>query len=345
MTFELHSHTITFEAALRDLRSARDQTRAMAAHALADVVEPGARAEAVSALIEALADEHPEVRSGAAQALGHLETESAVAPLIEAVADDVPLVRQSAVVALGRLGFASSFTAIAEALRNGPPDVRFQAARSLAEIDPERAGEHLLAALDDGDGEVVGIVALTLGHIGECAAIEPLVALLDTWRKPLTRLDIAYALTELGDERAIPVLADYVANPAMSWDAIASLQRTGHPDALPPLVALLKKRRVHPSQQLPAAAAVVHLCGQFDSSESAGEPELLARRILLTGLRNRKLDMRGIAVALLGEVGGPWALAELRALAGKRPGRKLQEEIQRAIEGITSRERDGRDEA
>lgn len=343
MTYQLHSHTITFAAALRDLQSESDQTRAMAAHALGGVVEPEDRTRAVSALIDALDDAHPPVRSEAALALGDLESESAVEPLIARMTDDVPLVRQSAAVALGRLGFASSFDAMVETLQTGAPDVRFQAATSLAEIDPERAGPHLLRALDDGDGEVVGAVAVTLGDIGERTAIEPLVAALEHWRTARTRFDIAYALAELGDERAVPVLADFVAHPELAWDAIASLQRTGHPDALPTLAALLERKRLHPSLQLRAAAAVLALGDSARADEKKGAtsgPSMPARRALLAGLRARKLEIRGLAVSLLADVGGPWALSDLRTLARKRAGRKLIDEIALAERRIGERHPD-----
>jgi hypothetical protein len=235
VTYELRSSTITFEAALRDLESTRDRVRVQAAHALGDVVAPEARERAVPALIRALDDARPEVRTEAALSLGDLESEAAVSALAARCTDGAPAVRQAALIALGKLGFTSAFEAVARALAEGPPDVRFQAATSLAEIDAERAREPLLAALDDSDGEVIGAVAVALGAIGERRAIARLAALLDTWTRPETRFDIAYALADLGDARAVDVLGGFVDDRRVAWDAIDALERLGtrlgQPDA------------------------------------------------------------------------------------------------------------------
>ena len=336
MTYQLQSHTITFEAALRDLSSRNGRIRAMAAHALGDVLDPAERARAVAVLIDALRDELPAVRSEAALSLGDLESEAAVEPLLAVMTDEVPLVRQSAVIALGRLGFASSFDGVAQLLEGAAPgDVRFQAATSLAEIDPDRAVPHLIAALSDDDGEVVGAAALALGSVGDASALEPLADQLEQWDDPRARFDIAYALAELGDARSVPVLADFVRDRDVAWDAIEALERTGHSDAIAPLATLVGERRTTPRLALRAAAAVLHLAAGAD--EQPAEPVAAARKSLLAGVRARKLDHRGLAVSLLGAVGSDWAVSELRALRGRRAGRKLLEEIDAALEQIEAR--------
>lgn len=338
MTYQLRSHTITLEAALRDIQSPRPRERAMAAHALGDVLSPEDRGRAVPALIRALTDDRPEVRAEAALSLGDLETHAAVEPLVARIQDTVPAVRQSALIALGRLGFSSSFEAVAEALANGLPDVRFQAATSLAEIDPERAGEHLERALEDSDGEVVGAAAVALGAVGRTSAADSLARLLELWETPHIRFDIAYALADLGDERAVDVLAGFVDHKELGWDAIEALGRTRSPRAIEPLARLLADRSVKHPNDLRAAAVLLTL------AEQAGTPdEISAESIaptqarLIAGLRARKLEHRGLAVQLLGEVGGPWAVAELRALRERFRGRKLIDEIDAALAEIDAR--------
>jgi HEAT repeat protein len=361
VTYELRSSTITFEAALRDLDSPRERVRMQAAHALGDVVTPEARARAVPALIRALHDNRFEVRAEAALALGDLESEDAVPALAARFADDAPAVRQAAVIALGRLGFDSAFAAVARALAEGPPDLRFQAATSLAEIDAARAREPLLAALGDGDGEVVGAVAVALGAIGETRAIAPLAALLESWARPETRFDVAYALADLGDARAVDVLGGFVDDRRVGWDAIEALERLGAklgagPEAMPDgrpgaergsgdgvllgqehadadavrsaaagyLAPLLRRRLLDPMLGLRAAAAILAL----DPDNPAVEP---ARAALLAGLGTRKREHRGLAIDLLARVGGGWAVGPLQRLRSRRAGKPFHEEIDEAL--------------
>ena len=342
MTYQLRSSTITFDAALRDLDSTSDRVRAQAAHALGDVLEPGLRARAVPALVEVLRDGRPEVRLEAVMSLGELDSEAAVEPLAASMGDPMPAIRQAAAMSLGRLGFAAAFAPLARILAEGPPDLRFQAATSLVEIDPERAREPLLAALDDSDGEVAGAVALALGHIGEARAVAPLLDLLEVWSRPRTRFDIAYALADLGEPRAADVLAEFLDDANLAWDAIEAIERTGAPRGAARLAPLLERRFLAPTSKLRAAAAVL---GLSDASSDALPGDLhdlqataaRAREVLLAGLRARKRDQRGLAVQLLGRVGGVWAVAPLRDLRARRAGRGLADEIDDSLQQLSKR--------
>ena len=362
MTYQLRSTTITFDAALRDLKSSNDRARAQAAHALGDVLDPEQRKQAVAALIAVLDDDRQEVRAEAALSLGDLETEAAVEPLVARCDDPVPAVRQSAMIALGRLGFSSSFDAVARALDKGPPDLRFQAATSLVEIDQDRAREPLLGALDDADGEVVSAAALSLGAIGERRAANRMAELLDTWSRPETRFDLAYALADLGDSRALPVLVELVARDDLAWDAIEGLEKIVQANpgqahrAADPLAGILSRLLVPPRLKLRAAAAVLRMTPPRPSDDAPGsdgsdapdsdgsadgavsdELHARARAALLAGLSARKLENRGLAVQLLGEVGGEWAIEPLDALHRRRAGRRLQDEITDSVARVRRR--------
>ncbi|MEM9489065.1 MAG: HEAT repeat domain-containing protein, partial [Myxococcota bacterium] len=263
--------------------------------------------------------------------------------------DPQPAVRQSALIALGRLGFSSSFEPVATALREGVPDVRFQAATSLAEIDPTRAADPLLTALEDSDGEVVGAAALALGALGERRAIAPMVELLGSWSRPTTRFDLAYALADLDDTRAVDTLLEFIDHKDAAWDAIESLEKLGAVAAermIAPLTALLARRFLTPRIKLRAAATVLAVSAPTDaSSESANNDagvtdsaRAAARAARVAGLRARKLEDRGLAVQQLGRVGGEWALAPLAALGDRRAGRPLVEDIAESIERIRARQ-------
>ena len=330
MSYFFPSKTITFEAALRDLASNNAKSRVAAANALGDVVEAAERVAAVEVLTTALADTEPDVRAAAAMSRGDLESEAAVAPLVERFEDTVPAVRQSAAVALGRLGFRSAFEPLAKALRSGPPDLRFQAATSLTEIDSKRAYDRLIDALEDDDGEVVGAAACCLGAIGDRAAVAILEPLLDSWSRPQTRFDIAYALADLDSRQGLDVLVGFVGDKALGWDALEAIERVGDPEGCRTIAPLFDRRLVALPIRLRAAATLLAL----DPDNAAADR---AREVLVAGLRSRKLHERGIAVDLLARVGGAWAREPLGDLRGRRGGRPLSEEIDEAITAIDSR--------
>ncbi len=332
MTLHPPPITITFEAALRDLESKNDKARARAAHALGDVVDPAQRARAVPALVRALDDPRPETRAEAAISLGELDMESAVEPLVARLKDPVPLVRQSSAIALGRLGFRSAFEPLVDTLRNGQPDVRFQAATSLAEIDMERAFEPLIAALpDEEDGEVLGAIALALGAIGNRDAREHLDRLLARddigAARPQTRFDTAYALAALGGASAGDVLARFVAHEELAWDAIEGLEKLGDAAAVDALAPLLDAKKLPVQVKLRAAAAILRLAPDHASTKRA-------REALVEGLDARKMHDRGLAVQLLGEVGGSWAAEPLRKARQTRRGRRFADEIDDALRSL-----------
>jgi HEAT repeat protein len=321
--FQPAHHTITFDAALRDLEHKDPRVRAAAAHALGSVEEPGEVARAARGLLGVLADARSEVRATAAMSLGELGDPSACEALENRLDDGDPAVRQTAAIALGRIGAARSLPRLRQALELGPADLRFQAATTLVEIDPAAAYEPLVAALTDTDSEVLGAVALGLGQIGDNRAAGHLAELLDHDNKKV-RFDAAYALSQLGDKRATGELSSHVEDRALGWDAIEALEGLGDRQAVGALAKAWISPRTPRPLRLRAAAAVLALDPEGDEVEAA-------RRVLEGGLRAWKLEHRGLAVELVGKVGGPWAEDLLRALRSRRAGKKLRDEIDQAL--------------
>ena len=333
MSYHPPSNTITFTAALRDLASSNRKARARAAHALGDVVDPDERRRAATALIEVLADDDAEIRAEAALSLGDLELEIAVKPLLTGLEDATALVRQSCAMGLGRLGFRAAFADLARALTEGPADLRFQAATSLAEIDPDAAFAPLVAALaDERDGEVICALALALGALGDDRAGPELAAILDrepAVGPPQTRFDIAYALAELGNERAFAVLRQFVAHDTLGWDAVEGLVKLGGKPAADALADVFTNRRVTPPVMLRAAAGLLELAPDHGQADAA-------REILVAGLKARKFEHGVIAVDLVGRIGGGWAIAALRSAQQRRRGRRFSAEIDEIVARLES---------
>jgi HEAT repeat protein len=331
VSFLFPSSQITLDAAIRDLASGTPRARAFAAHKLGDfTADPTEKRRAVEALAKAaLTDDRPEVRAEACGSLGELGDDSAVPVLVERLHDQRPEVRQSAAIALGTIRHPDGFEPLAKALRDGPEDLRFQAATSLAEIDPARAFDPIVAALLDRDPQVVGAAALALGAIpGDNAELRARArtALLEQLDQPneTTRFDVAYALAELGEPAGKPMLVKALVDMDRAWDAVTGLGNLADFDAL---CAALVNKRVPAEATVMAAGAILRKGGPVDA----------ARSVLLAALFARKLQVRGLAVEQLTEVGGDWAVPELEKLGRSGKGSDLHEAIVAALRAIDAR--------
>lgn len=157
------------------LRHEEPEVRGGAAVALGQLADTAA----VEPLIAALADEDRGVRKGAASALGHLGDGHAVDPLIAALSDEHYEVRVHAAMALGDLGDARAVEPLTVNLTNDISwDVRAFAARALEALGDARAGEPLIDALGDEEAMVRGHAAQALRALGDARAVEPLSAAL-----------------------------------------------------------------------------------------------------------------------------------------------------------------------
>lgn len=329
------SKGLSFAAALRDISAAKPRDRVAAAEVLSTAANEEEQSLAFDALAAATGDARPEVRSTACMSLAELEMQHAWEIISLCLSDTVPEVRQCAAISLGSLGAPESFPSLLEALQDGPPDLRFQAASSLVEVDAEAAYAPLLAALDDEDSEVLGAVALALGAIGNSACADKIAELLDHVAKT-TRLDAAYALAELCDLRANETLAAALADAEGGWDAVAALQTLGAPSTQA-LGEFLRGARGAPRVRVRAAGALLAVWSENEKETATSEEG--AKALLLETLRSRKLELRGLAVQELEQVGGPWATAPLEQLGRSFRGRKLQSEIVTALDAIRTRER------
>jgi HEAT repeat protein len=210
------------------------RVRAAAAEALAEV---GA-AEALEALIEALADENWAVRKAAGLAIRQMRDARALEPFIAALSGQTQEARQLAAEALGQLYDARAVEPLVGALADRSWDVRAAAARSLGVIADARAVsplmvsmresdlgvrdaaadalvrigppafDALVGALDDPSWDVRRTAALALGRLGDQRATGRLLLALRDNSDPWLRQDAALALGQIGDLSAISLLRD-----------------------------------------------------------------------------------------------------------------------------------------
>ncbi len=281
---------LTMDAAMRDLKHPDPRVRAVAASALGSA-PPERAAEAASGLRGALDDGRPDVRYAAALSLGELGDGAAVDRLVHMLEDRDIMPRQAAAISLGKIGDRAAVQPLIGALASGPPDVRFQAVASLVELDGARALAPLMAALEDRDPEVRGSAAAGLGDLEAHEAADAIAVLL---ADPLesVRVEAAYALGRLRDPRGLPALLPLTTHRDFGFMVCELLGKLGDPEAVEALERAQGRIFLHPFVRLRAAASLVRL-GRETS-----------RAFLLGRCKSWRSDVRGLALELLGEVGG-----------------------------------------
>jgi HEAT repeat protein len=174
--------------------------RATAAFRLGDI----GNGDCVPALIAALRDREPEVRTAAARSLGRLQAAEAGAELVAAAAERrvpdalvrwallqigvaaVPELkallsssdqyeRAAAIQLIGRLGGPHEAAAVQERLRDSSALVRSAAARALGRLGAERHIAPLLEALEDRIPAVRESAATALGYLRDRRALPALI--------------------------------------------------------------------------------------------------------------------------------------------------------------------------
>jgi HEAT repeat protein len=212
------------------------RVRAAAAEAL---VETGA-ADALEALIEALADENWAVRKAAGLAIGQMRDAQALEPFLAALRGQTQEARLLAAEALGQFGDVRAVDPLVGALADRSWDVRAAAARALGAIADARAVSPLMVAMRESDLGVRDAAAEALVNIGQ-PAFDTLGDALDdpSWD---VRRTAALALGRLGDQRATGRLLLALRDNSDPWlreNAALALGQIGDISALPLLQVAL----------------------------------------------------------------------------------------------------------
>jgi cyclophilin family peptidyl-prolyl cis-trans isomerase/HEAT repeat protein len=251
--------------------------------------------EGVDPLARRLAGEpDAEVRAMSAFALGLIGDASAVEPLVGALDDASPLVRGRAAQAIGLIGPDGGAAAAAPvarmvaglvdagALAVPPPDEPQEALSP--EADAIRRGLTALAALKSYDGLATAVldaqgrprsswwpIAFALSRVEDDRAIPALRALIAS---PST-YTVAHALRGLGDRRAMAAIPDVLplleaardVHPQVRVSAVRAVARIGAAEAATPLIALLAAPGTEPMLRLEVVDALGTVGGR-DAEEA-----------------------------------------------------------------------------
>ncbi len=261
-------------------------TRANAVWALGRIGD----GRAVRPVTGALGDRSAIVREAAAGALGHLDSTSAVPALLRVLRDDpVASVRRTAAWALGQLEPRDAVQDLIAALRGDKdPGVREMSAWALGNMDAISATPALLAAARTDTDETVRETAVwALGEHGDNSAAEGLGQLLATDRNPRVRGTAAWALGQLDLKTAPKGLIDALADSETELRLKASwaLSEIGDEAALPALRAALSREQDARARQA-EVRALIH---------SGERTERLTELLKSQDPKVREAAIRGIA--------------------------------------------------
>ncbi len=290
-----------FEAAIRDVRGERPESR-MAAAATLGRAKDDQRERAVAGLRTLLSDKHHRVRCAALAAFGELAEASVIEEVVACFDDPAPDVREVAALTASQIGGPAAVAALRQALCSPAPEVRFQAVAGLSEMQPAACERDLLPLLDDSDAEVRAQVAAALGCLGHAHLSGHLARLL-TDDAASVRIESALALASLGDARGERVLLQALANKERLIevaDALAHLQCKRSCDALAKVALAFF---TSPHVRAATGAALVRLGDQRG---------IVALRRVLTGFRP---DARSFAVNLVADLGAVELVPELARLS------------------------------
>lgn len=295
-----------FEAALRDVKAVRPESRMAAAERLGRPSDEQ-REPALRGLSCLAGDVHPGVRATALAALGAIGSEAELDVIIAALADVVPEVREFATLALAQIGGERAVACLRRELATGTPEVRFQAVAGIADLAPEQAPGWLSPLLEDEDAEVRAQVVRALGSFDQPQLVGHLAGALDDVAGDV-QLEAALALARFRDPRAERPLLAALDRRERLGEVARALSQLACARAREPLAALARSWFTAPHLRAELGAALVEL----------GDPRgTAALKSVLRGLRS---DARGYAVELACEVMADGVVPDLVALVERPRG-------------------------
>ncbi len=196
---------------------------------------------ALSALLDALKDQHSSVRLSAAVALGNIGDSSVLSVLHDALKDQDKFVRLYAAEALGNIGDPSAISVLFKAMHDQHDSAWHYAYKALSKIEGPSAISALLAAIKDPDRDLRLSAAWTLGNIGDSSALSVLLDALNDQDK-FVRSSAAKALGNIGDSSVLSVLHDALKDQDkfVRLYAAEALGNIGDPSAISVLLDAIK---------------------------------------------------------------------------------------------------------
>lgn len=129
---------------------------------------------------------------------------------------------RDAIAVLGRIGSEEPVDMLLDYVStDSDPLLQQTSMKALGEIGSTEATEEIAQQLVSDSVEVRSMAARSLGMIGDPRAIDPLVQVLEADDIPHVRGSAAWALVEIGTERALEAVAEYADDPSFLVEAEA----------------------------------------------------------------------------------------------------------------------------
>ena len=278
--------------------------------------------EVIDALLKAVDDENPKVRTEAIYTIGTVAraplSESHVAQLIKALDHYDPAIRAATARVAGRLDVKSAGDALIKGINDSQAPVRYAAMRALGAIGERQAIQALTEQLKFyGKGEGAWSALDALAHLADRSSV-PIFKSRLADRDPFLRRAAAEGLGRSGDTSEVPAMEIAAGNDAsdMARGAMAfALQKLGR-NYVPRLVEFLDSDKTAPQ----IADYLLEL----------GPP---IAPTLLSHLQDPSPAIRGNVATVLGAIGNDATLTALQPLTADRD-RAVAQAATRAIERI-----------
>jgi HEAT repeat protein len=281
--------------------------------------------ELIDALLRAVDDENPKVRSEAIYTLGTIAkaplADAQSAQLIKALDHYDPAIRAAAGRVIGRLNVASAGDALLKAVNDSQAPVRHAAMRALGQIHDQRSAPALTAQLNFyGKGEGAWSALDALAHLADPSSV-PLFKARLADKDPFLRRAAAEGLGRTGDTSELPALEIGAGNDVSEMVRAAmafALQKLGR-NYVPRLVESLDSPKTAPQ--------VAEYFLELGTAVAAP---------LLSHLQDPSPQIRANVAAVLGGIGDASTIASLQPLTQDRD-REVAQVAARAIERIKAR--------
>ena len=189
-----------------------------------------------------LVHDNPYLRESAVRIAGYFGYPTCGTLLLERVRDPNESVRRAAVETLANLQDERVVPILLEACRDTSAKIRSAAIQSLGYIEAPETLSYVLSALSDQDSWVRYYAARALGQLRNSEAINALMEVARNDSANHVRIAAAEALGAIGGRRVVSILAPLLESedPDLARCSLMALGSVGHPDAMQPILTILR---------------------------------------------------------------------------------------------------------